>query len=210
MLMRAMRPLASQYHRAPWVGTKRIDRFPIRELVLGRNERPSSDELILERFLLTDTALPGMRARPNAVIAEILSMLRRRIDFFPSERGPMGGPIRKGVSRVSTQGPMENQNSSRCGTSFLAGRRQADRVRPDRVGHHRRPGDGRSRITERRSGLAGATAARHRADAATKPQQIDFSSRDHETSNLADLAARPAFADRCPLGPPSGAEADFS
>src|SRR5262249_24096801 len=43
-----------QYHRAPWVGTKGIDRFPIRELVLGRNERPRSDELILERFLLTD------------------------------------------------------------------------------------------------------------------------------------------------------------
>src|SRR5262249_20482665 len=43
-----------QYQRAPWVGTKRIDRFPIRELVLGRNERPRSDELILERFLLTD------------------------------------------------------------------------------------------------------------------------------------------------------------
>src|SRR5262249_5549680 len=45
-----------QYHRAPWVGTKRIDRFPIREIVLGRNERPRSDELILERFLLTDCA----------------------------------------------------------------------------------------------------------------------------------------------------------
>src|SRR5262249_1618993 len=139
MLMRAMRPLASQYHRAPWVGTKRIDRFPIRELVPGRNERPRSDELILERFLLTDTALPCMRARPNAVIAEILSMLRADALLFSAQRegGRWEGLIRKGVSRASTQGPMENQNSSRCGTSFLAGRRQADRVRPDRVGHHR-------------------------------------------------------------------------
>ena len=45
-----------QLKLAPWVGTKRIDRFPIRELVLGRNERPRSNELILERFLLTDCA----------------------------------------------------------------------------------------------------------------------------------------------------------
>src|SRR5262245_66620481 len=45
-----------QYHRAPWIRTKRIDRFPIRELVLGRNERARSDEVIVERFLLTTCA----------------------------------------------------------------------------------------------------------------------------------------------------------
>jgi hypothetical protein len=48
--------------------------------------------------------------------ARALLASSRRALFCPARRGRWEGLIRKGVSRVSTQRPMENQNSSGYGS----------------------------------------------------------------------------------------------
>jgi len=90
--------------RPPTRGWQRPRAYGLVEIGVGKSV--ATAQLGGDRFA-QDTARAGS------------ARLEPPCSFLPSERGergPMGGLIRKGSSRASTQGPMENQNSSGYGS----------------------------------------------------------------------------------------------
>ena len=71
---------------------------------------------LIELTLLGHQLADGGDASRRTPPARALLASSRRALFCPARGGRWEGLIRKGVNRVSTQGPMENQNSSGYGS----------------------------------------------------------------------------------------------